>query len=217
MHEPIKIIIADDHSMFREGIKLMLEKEMNIAIEGEAENGTQLLAIARQLKPDVIVTDIEMPEMSGIEVTRELKKTNPDTGIIALTMFGDEHLIVDMLEAGANGYLLKTTKKEELIEAIYTVKAGRNYFCNSTSMKLTKMIAKSKMAESKGEVRFSEKEIEIMRLICEQYASKVIADKTSLTHRTVEKYRDNIMQKTGARNMAGIVIYAIKHGIYEVS
>jgi DNA-binding NarL/FixJ family response regulator len=216
MQNPIQIVIADDYSMFREGIKLMLEKE-NVVIAGEAENGMELLRMVRDLKPEIVVTDIEMPEMNGIEATKEIKKDNPGTGIIALTMFGDDHLIVDMLEAGASGYLLKTTKKDELIEAIHIVKEGGTYFCNSTSMKLSKMIAKSKMIEPKREIKFSDKEIEIIRLICGQYASKEIADMTNLTHRTVEKYRDNIMQKTGARNMAGIVIFAIRNGIYEVN
>ena len=201
--------------MFREGIRLMLAKNSNIDIIGEASNGKILVDKVSELTPDVVVTDIEMPVMNGIEATRELKKMDPGIGIIALTMFGEEHLVVDMLDAGASGYLLKSSKKEELIQAIEFVKEGGTYFCNATTMKLSKMIAKSKTGDSNAQVRFSEKELEIIKLICEQYASKQIATATNLTHRTVEKYRDNIMEKTGSTNVVGIVVYAIRNGIYK--
>ena len=194
----------------------MLGMENSILLSGEAENGKELLKVVEDLLPDVVITDIEMPVMNGIEATEKIKEKWPGTGVIALTMFGEDHLIVDMLEAGASGYLLKSTRKEELVEAIKAVNEGGTYFCNTTSMRLSKMIAQSKARVEKEKASFTEKEIEIIRLICEQYASKEIADKTNLTHRTVEKYRDNIMQKTKARNMAGIVVYAIRHGMYEV-
>lgn len=215
MKQAIKIVIADDYPMFLEGIQLLLEKQDNIEIVGEAGNGKELLEVVKQAQPDVVITDIEMPVMNGIEATAELKKNFPGTGVIALTMYGDEHLIVDMLEAGANGYLLKKTTKQELKEAIKAVHEGANYFCNSTTMRLSKMVAQSKAQQGIPKIEFPEKELEIIKLICEQYASKEIADKTSLTQRTVEKYRDNIMEKTGAKNMVGIVIYAIRNGIYK--
>jgi DNA-binding NarL/FixJ family response regulator len=215
MKQAIRIVIADDYPMFLEGIQLLLEKQDNIKIVGEASNGQELLDVVKQTKPDVVITDIEMPVMNGIEATAVLKKNFPGTGVIALTMYGDEHLIVDMLEAGADGYLLKKTTKQEVSEAIRAVYEGANYFCNSTTMRLSKMVAQSKAQQRIPKAEFPEKELEIIKLICEQYASKEIADKTSLTHRTVEKYRDNIMEKTGAKNMVGIVIYAIKNGIYS--
>lgn len=193
----------------------MLEKENSINIVAEAADGLELLKVTEDKQPDLVITDIEMPKVNGIEVTKEIRHRFPLTKIIALTMFGDEHLIIDMLEAGANGYLLKNTKKAELLDAIEMVMEGGIYFCNSTSMKLSKMIAQSKIGEKETPIRFSEKETEIIKLICEQYASKQIASMTNLTHRTVEKYRDNIMQKAGAKNVVGIVIYAIKHGLFK--
>ena len=214
MNQPIRIAIADDYPMFREGMRLMLEKTKELEIIGEACDGKELLELVRKQKPDIVITDIEMPVMNGIEATRELKKEFPDLPIMALTMYGDEHLIVDMLESGASGYLLKSTTKEELIEGVKTVLEGQSYFCNATSLRLTKIIAKSKVLPAKKKAEFSEKETEIIKLICEQFASKEIADRTSLAFRTVEKYRHNIMEKTGARNLAGIVIYAIREGIY---
>jgi DNA-binding NarL/FixJ family response regulator len=215
MKEAIRILIADDFPMFREGIRLMLAKEDNISIVAEADNGEELTSLFEQCSPDVVITDIEMPRMNGIEATKQIRMSNSKVGIIALTMFGDDHLIVDMLDAGANGYLLKSSKKEELLEAIESANEGGSYFCNSTTMKLSKMIASTKTVSNNEEIKFSDKEIEIMRLICEQYASKEIALQTNLTHKTVEKYRDHIMTKTGSRNVVGIVIYAIRNGIYK--
>ena len=211
----INIIIADDYPMFREGIQLLLEQEKDIVIVGEASNGNELIKIAGETQPDVIITDIEMPVVNGIEATKDITDKFPQIKVIALTMFGDEHLIVDMLEAGAKGYLLKNTKKAELTEAIKIVHEGGIYFCNGTSMKLSKMIARTKIGGKNKEVQFSEKETEIIKLICEQYASKQIASMTNLTERTVEKYRDHIMRKTGAINVVGIVIYAIRKGIFK--
>jgi DNA-binding NarL/FixJ family response regulator len=214
MKQRLKIVIADDHELFREGIRLLLAQE-NIDIIGEAENGKELTRLVDELQPDLIVTDIEMPVMSGIEATRQIKAHHPATGIIALTMFGEEHLIVDMLEAGADGYLLKSIKKEEMKEAIEKVYKGGRYYCNSTSLRLSKMIAKSKTAGKNDGIKFSEKELEIIKLICDQNSSKLIAEATDLTRRTVEKYRDHIMEKTGSSNVVGIVVYAIRNGIYK--
>lgn len=214
MKQRVKIVIADDYPLFREGIHLMLARE-NVEITGEAADGRELLSVVKNVQPDVVITDIEMPVMNGIEATREIKASHPQIRVIALTMFGEDHLIVDMLEAGAAGYLLKSSKKEELRDAIETVYEGGTYFCNSTTMRLSRMIAQRKISEKKEGIKFSEKEKEIIRLICEQYASKQIASVTQLTHRTVEKYRDHIMEKTGSKNVVGIVIYAIRHGIYN--
>jgi DNA-binding NarL/FixJ family response regulator len=217
MEKISRIVIADDFPMFLQGLSLLLEKQPGFEIVGEASNGQQLTAIAKKLQPDVVITDIEMPIMTGIEATREIKSCFPSIGIIALTMFGDDQFVLDMLEAGASGYLLKNGLKEELFDAITVVIAGGNYYSNSTSMRLSKMIAASKARSGNtiGAASFSPKELEIIQLICQQYASKEIADKTMLTHRTVEKYRDRIMEKTGSRNMAGIVVFAIRHGIYK--
>ena len=213
--EPIKVLIADDFPMFREGIRLLLSKAGNISVVGEANDGDELVDMVNRFQPDVVITDIEMPGTNGIEATRQIRKINSSIGIIALTMFGEDFLIVDMLEAGANGYLLKSSKREELLEAIESAKSGGTYFCSSTSMKLSKMIAKSKTSTITEKIKFSEKELEIIKLICEQYASKEIASETNLTLKTVEKYRDHIMNKTGAKNVVGIVVYAIRNGIYK--
>ncbi|MCW3074634.1 MAG: LuxR family transcriptional regulator [Flaviaesturariibacter sp.] len=217
MRQPLRLVIADDYPLFLEGLHLLLEQQDEVHIVGEAHNGTELLEKVASCKPDVVITDIQMPQMDGVTATRIIRSRFPDTKVIALTMFNEEHLIVDMIEAGAGGYLLKSTSKGELLKAVQSVADGYNYFCNHTSIRLSKLIAQSRSPLlHPSEPLFTEKEIDIIRLICEQHVSKQIADLTSLTHRTVEKYRDRIMNKTGSKNVVGIVIYAIKNGIYRV-
>jgi DNA-binding NarL/FixJ family response regulator len=214
---PINIVLADDHEIFRDGFRVMLKKIPQINLIGEASNGKELLNIAQTLNPDVIITDIKMPEMDGIEATRLLTGMFPDIGIIAFSMFDEENLIVDMLEAGARGYLLKNAPKEEIITAVKSVYKKQNYYCSSTSAKLTLMIANSNYNPNKKSVRpvFSDKEIKVIKLICKEYSNKEIADQLSLSKRTVEGYREKILEKINARNTVGIVVYAIKNKIFE--
>lgn len=214
MNEQTRIVLADDFPLLRESFSQMLNSEDSICVAAEADNGEALLACIESAQPSIVITDIEMPLLNGIEATKRIKELYPHIKVIALTMFDDHHLIVDMMEAGAKGYLLKKTSREELLLAIDVVSKGGTYFCNNTSMKLSKMLANSKMGEETAAVHFSDKEKEIIHLICEEYASKQIATKTNLGFRTVEKYRHQIMEKTGAKNMAGIVIYAIRKGIF---
>jgi DNA-binding NarL/FixJ family response regulator len=215
MTTPITILIADDHLMIREGFRVLLKKQQRVKIIGEAENGEQLIRLALELQPDVVLTDIQMPVRDGISATREVRKILPYCGIIALTMFNEDHYIIDMLEAGARGYLLKNTTKEELLEAIDAVYKGDTYFCNATSKKLTALIAASKYQHANAsKPQLTPIEIEIMRLICQEFSSKQIAAKLGYTQRTVENYREKIQEKIGARNMAGIAVYAIKNQYY---
>ncbi|MFC0776016.1 response regulator transcription factor [Terrimonas alba] len=217
MKLPITLMIADDHPMFKEGLHLLLRHYDHLKIIGEAENGATLLSLIEKEVPDVVITDIQMPSLNGIEVAKFLKENYPTIKIIALTMYEDEHLIADMMEQDVAGYMRKNATKEELVYAIESVYEGKKYFCNSTSLKLGKMLAatKTNLFKNLQEIKFNDNELDIIRLICEQYASKEIAGATNLAHRTIEKYRDRIMQKIGARNVVGIVIYAIKNGIYK--
>jgi DNA-binding NarL/FixJ family response regulator len=195
-------------------MQLLLKKEKTIELAGEAADGDALLALIAAAEPDVVVTDIDMPGKNGIEVTRILKQSHPSIGVIALTMFGEEHLVVDMMEAGANGYVLKESKKEEIIQAILTASEGGSYFCERTSMQLSKLLATSKTNRQEETIAFSETEITIMRLICEQKQNKEIADELELAVKTVEKLRTRILEKTKSANLVGVAIYAIKHGYY---
>lgn len=212
----IRVAIADDHELFRDGLKLMLGSEETIDLVGEASNGKTLLTLVKKQKPDVVITDIKMPEMDGVEAAKAIHEELPLTSIIALSMFDDEEMILEMLEAGALGYLLKNADKTEVVEAIQTVSQNKPYYCKSTSGKLAKLIAYSKhnMQKQKKQAEFTEREKEIIKLICQEYTNKQIGEKLFISSRTVEGYRMKILEKMDAKNIVGIVIEAIRLGIY---
>lgn len=214
----IKVIIADDHEVYRDGLRTMLSKNENIEVVGEAGDGNELIRITNRTNPDIILTDIIMPSMNGIEATKYLTQNVPAVSVIALSMFNEDNLILDMLEAGAKGYLLKNANKSEIIEAVKSVYHNTPYYCRSTSIKLARLIASSKFNpfHKVEKISFNDKEIQIIRLICEELTNKEIANKLFLSIRTVEGYRQKIMEKTTAKTTAGIVIYAIKHGMYKI-
>ncbi len=213
----IKIIIADDHEIFRDGLKLMLSKYPEIIIAGEAENGKELIELTNNLQPDVILTDIKMPLMDGIEATKKITASYPQIGIIGLSMFDEDDLIIDMLEAGAKGYLLKNSDKKEIIDAITAVYNQQAYYCRNTGKKLLQMIASSKYNPyiKKAQPSFSEREKEIIKLICLEHTNKEIGEKLFLSSRTVEGHRVNILEKMNVKNTVGLVVYAIKNNIYS--
>jgi len=213
MSATIRVVIADDHEIFRDGLALMLSKQKNIQLVGQAENGRQLVDMVLSLVPDIILTDIKMPLMDGVEAARYIIQKIPDAKIIALSMFDEENLVVDMLEAGAKGYLLKNADKQEILEALATVYENNTYYCRLTTARLATMIVKSRFSDSKKmkPVEFNEREKEIIRYICQQDTAQQIADKLFLSKRTVEGYRTRILEKMNVKNTAGVVIYAMKH------
>ena len=215
MNADINLLIADDHEIFRDGLKLMLSKHKNIHLMGEAANGKELIALAEKQQPDVILTDIKMPLIDGIEAAKHISHSNPGIGIIGLSMYDEDNVIVEMLEAGALGYILKNAEKEQILEAIETVFMGKNYYCPTTSNKLLSLISKSKFNPAKKrEVQvFSDKEIEIIQLIYKQKTAKEIAEKIFLSHRTIEGLKQKIMEKMGVCNNVGIAIYAMKNNL----
>lgn len=215
---PIKIIVADDHQMIREGFLTMFQKHPYISIAAEASNGVELVELTSIIKPDVVITDIKMPKMDGIEATRILNQKFPQIGIIAFTMYEEETSIIDMLEAGAQGYLIKSAAKEEIIEAINAIIDQRTYYCRETSTRLAQLITKSKFNPHKkiSQSIFSKREKEIIVLICDGFFNKEIASQLNLSVRTVESYRERIQEKMQVKNTAGIVVYAIRKGIYKL-
>ncbi|HEV7330497.1 MAG TPA: response regulator transcription factor [Flavisolibacter sp.] len=214
----IKIVLADDHELFRDGFSVMANKEPDIDLIGQAVDGEELLFLVESLQPEVVITDIKMPKRDGIEVMQEMKKSFPHIGVIALTNYDEDYLIVEMLEAGASGYLLKTAHKEEIVEAIKTVYRDKTYYCQHTSAKLAQLIAKSSFNSyrKKKKVEFNERERQIIRMICEGLTNKEIAARLFLSPRTIETHRENIMSKMDENSTAGLVVYAIRHGIYKI-
>jgi two-component system, NarL family, response regulator NreC len=215
MNHDIRIVIADDHEIFRDGLALMLSRQPNIALVGQAGNGRELLELLENVEVDVVMTDLKMPLMDGITATRTLLKQRPETRIIALSMFDEEEMIVEMLEAGAKGYLLKNADKQEIIDAITSVYADNIFYCKQTSARLATMIVKSRFNPQKDQppVTFTDREKEIIKLICLQYTAQQIGDQIFLSKRTVEGHRTRILEKMNVKNTAGVVVFALKNNL----
>jgi len=212
----IKVAIADDHALFRAGVKTALASRKDIQMVAEAENGMQLLNMLKHIKPDVILLDIQMPIMDGFATLPEIKKLYPDVKVIMLSMHNDHSIITRMMEVGANSYLTKDSDSETIYQAIKTCYADDFFFNDLTNKALLNGLRNKRVPEPEpAEVNLSEKEITILKLMCEEKSTKEIADIVDLSPRTVEAIRDKLKSKTGAKSMAGLVMYAIKAGIVE--
>jgi len=217
MNEPIKVAIADDHVLFRAGVKSALSVHKDIKMIAEADNGMQLLTVLKHIQPDVILLDIQMPIMDGINTLPEIKKLYPDIKVIMLTMHNDHSMISKLMELGANSYLTKNSDSEIIYQAIKTVHEQEYYFNQLTNKALIDGLRTKRQAEASLPVdaKLSDKEIAILRMICEEKSTKEIADLVDLSPRTVEAIRDKLKVKTGAKSLAGLVMYAVKSGIIE--
>ena len=216
--EKIRLGIADDHKIFRNGLKATLEDNPDFDLIVEASNGKQLLAQLAANVPDVILMDIKMPELDGIQTTAAVKDRYPNVKVLALSMFNEDKYIVDMMKAGASGYLLKNAEPEEIIEAISTVYHKDYYFNEHLSVTLIKQLAGNSQAGAAAMslADFNEREIEVLRLVCQECSNQEIADKIFLSVRTVEGYRARLFEKTRSKNLVGLVIFAVKTGIISV-
>jgi DNA-binding NarL/FixJ family response regulator len=217
MNEPIKVAIADDHVLFRAGVKTALSVHKDIKMIAEADNGMQLLTVLKHIQPDVILLDIQMPIMDGINTLPEIKKLYPEIKVIMLTMHNDHSMISKLMELGANSYLTKNSDSEIIYQAIKTVHEQEYFFNQLTNKALIDGLRVKRQAEASLPVdaKLSDKEISILRMICEEKSTKEIADLVELSPRTVEAIRDKLKVKTGAKSLAGLVLYAVKSGIIE--
>lgn len=218
MQTKISLVIADNHLVFREGVKDMLTRYPEFLLKGEASNGKELLMKVKQYAPDIIITEVKMPLMDGVETTRKLCRTYPGARIIALSSFSEDYLIIDMLEAGAQGFLLKGIQEQELVTAIRTVYEHKPYFSQDITEKLTRIIA-GRYHNKKGlqHVALTEMEKQIIVMICRELTSKEIADRLEVGKRTIESYRMRIMDKLGAKSVATIITYALRVGLIRRS
>ncbi len=218
MDTPIKLIIADDHEVYRDGLKALLNKSKGFNVIGEAANGAELISLCKKETPDVVLTDIMMPEMDGIEATKYLSEHLPSIRVIALSMFNQDNLVTDMLRAGAIGYLIKNAGKTEIMNAIESVYRDAPYYCKSTSIKLAKLVGSIRFGGGPHQkAQFSDKEMAIIRMICEEKTTREIAEELFASIRTVEEYRERIKEKMNVKNAVGIVIYAIREKIYSLT
>lgn len=214
----IRLAIADDHKIFRNGLKATLEDCADFDLVMEAANGRQLIAQLAATTPDVILMDIKMPEMDGIQTTAYVKQHFSHIKVLALSMFNEDKYIVDMMKAGASGYLLKNAEPEEIIEAVSTVFTKDYYFNEHLSFTLIKQLAGNTQPGNAPQslADFNEREIEVLKLVCQEYSNQEIADKICLSVRTVEGYRARLFEKTRSKNLVGLVIFAVKTGIISV-
>lgn len=215
----IKLAIADDHKIFRNGLKATLEDCADLELILEASNGKELIGLLSTKTPDVILMDIKMPEMDGIQTAAYISQHFKQIKILALSMFNEDKYIVDMMKAGATGYLLKNAEPEEIIEAISTVYHKGFYFNEHLSVTLIKQLFGSTRPDNQGSPApdLNEREIEVLKLVCQECSNQEIADRIFLSVRTVEGYRARLFEKTGSKNLVGLVIYAIKKGIISVT
>lgn len=218
LQDKIKVIIADDHDIYRDGLMMLLSKAQNIHVIADVNNGEALVEQCIELSPDLVLTDLRMPLKDGIEAIKELSNLSPKIPCIALSTFDSDQLIVNALEAGASGYIIKNSQKGEIIEAISTVMDGQPYYCKSSSKLLVKLISNSKYNPYaiRPLIKFSEKEITIIKLICEEKSSKEIGEILYLSARTIEGIRARLLDKMKVKTPAGMAIYAIKNNLYDV-
>ena len=220
-----RILIADDHSVVRSGLRALLQTSPDYTVVGEAENGDQAVALASQLKPDVLVMDISMPGLNGIEATAKLKRLEPSLKIVILTVHEDEEYIFQMLKAGANGYVLKTAGKKEIFASIDSAVSGERFFSPGVSKLIIERFIKREiqqpppsevLLEPSGHSHLTRREVEVLQLIAQGYTNRKIAGTLFLSVRTVNTHRTNLMQKLDIHDTAGLVRHAIETGIFKL-
>lgn len=216
-----KILIVDDHEVVRDGLKNILTSLDNISIAGEAGNGEDAVKMYTSIKPDLVIMDISMPGMNGIEATRVIKEKDPDARILILTMHDNQEYLNQIIRSGAKGFILKNTDKEELLDAVKTVASGDNFFSKDISkLIIDNYIRTAKETEKNDgykEVPLTKREIEILKLIASGYSNQEIANILYISYNTVDTHRKNIMHKLSIKNTAGLVRYAIEKGLISLN
>jgi two-component system, NarL family, response regulator NreC len=210
----VKILIADDHKILREGLKSLLEKQPGFAVVAEAEDGISAIDAVKKHKPDIAILDIGMPDLNGIEVTRKIRSETAETRVIALSMHSDRRFVMGVLEAGAKGYLLKDSAFVELVTAVTAVAKGKTYLSPSIAETVVKSsLEKSDREEQGSSILLSGREREVLQLVAEGKSTKEIAFKLFVSTKTVETHRKQIMDKLNIRTVAGLTKYAIREGL----
>jgi DNA-binding NarL/FixJ family response regulator len=214
----IKIVLVDDHKMFREGLKFAISQMKDMQVIGEASDGKQFLSVLSELKPDVVLMDINMPKMDGVEATTQALQVNADIKIIALSMFSDTEYYQKMVSAGVKGFLVKETGVEELAKAIQTVHEGNTYFSQQLLQNIIMSISNPVVKSSKNKVvDLTKREEEVLELICKGYSNKEISDSLFISQKTVEGHKSNLMDKTNTKSAINLMLFAIKHQLVDLN
>ncbi|NVK65607.1 MAG: response regulator transcription factor [Flavobacteriales bacterium] len=209
----IRIYIADDHAMFRDGIKAMLDPEAMMEVVGESDNGATVVRECVELKPDIVLMDISMDDMDGIETTKQLKASGSKVKILAVSMHDESHYVKSMLDSGANGYILKSAGRNEMISAIKTVCDGATFLSSDVSVSLLKSLNQADKKVS--HIKLTPREVEVLKLIAEEYSNQEIAETLYISSRTVDTHRRNLLEKLQLKNTAGLVKFAIQNGYVD--
>ena len=211
-----KIILVDDHTLFRNGLKLLINNTPNFRVIAEASNGKEFIDLLSKEEPDVVLLDIAMPEMDGIEAAAIALEKYPDLPIITLSMYGEEDYYFKMVSLGVKGFLLKNSDIHEVCSALESVVEGGTYFSQELLFNLVSNLRSSSLAGTEDNSMLSERELEILLLICKGFSNQEIADELFISKRTVDKHRANILSKTNCKNTANLVVYAIKNRLVEI-
>ena len=217
MEKKIKIVLADDHVLVRNGIKAMLEHDPDLAVTGEAGNGSEALELAKAVRPDLLILDIRMPQMTGLEAAAKLKSYSPKTKAVILSMHDSEEYVLQALDAGAYGYLLKDTDKNEFVKALKQIHGGTKYFSGSVSNVLAnRLLGKKSAGKPSAKIdsyNLSKREKEILHMVVDGKQNKQIADQLDKSIRTIETHRFNIMKKLEVNNAIDMVNKAMKENL----
>ncbi len=211
----IRVMLADDHTVLRDGLRSLLESQADITVIGEAANGRDAVREVEKLRPDVVVMDIAMPDLNGIEATRIISDRWPEVRVVMLSVFSDAEYIYRALQAGASGYLLKSSAGREVVEAVRTVHLGRRYLSDKITETMVDEYVRQRQSKSPLE-GLSPRERQILQLAAEGKTIPEMAELLSLSPRTVETYRARLMEKLGIKDLRGLIVFAIKHGITPV-
>jgi DNA-binding NarL/FixJ family response regulator len=217
--EPIRkpnLVIVDDHLIFRQGLKSLLTMEEIANVTGEASNGKEFIELLTHQEPDLVLMDIDMPHMNGMEATRLALEILPDLKIIAFTMFGDEEYYYKMIDLGVKGFILKTSGISELEKAIREVMLGESYFSNELLRKIINNFGKKSPVKQPDNLGLSVRELEVLQEICQGLNNEEIAEKLHISAKTVKSHRSNLLEKTGSKNTPALILMAIKHKIIKI-
>lgn len=216
MLDPIRIVLADDHAMFRAGLAALLEAEERFEVVGEAANGEEAVDLARAKKPDILVMDLSMPGTNGLEATRRIAALGLDTKVLVLTVHAEEEYLVPVVEAGASGYLTKTSADTDLIEALTVVARGQVYLPPKATTLLLRQYKKAETDDPSGRLQdLSSREREVLALTAEGFSSREIGKKLFISPKTVDTYRSRIMEKLGLSHRSELVRFALKVGLLK--
>ncbi|PLX70201.1 MAG: DNA-binding response regulator [Azoarcus sp.] len=209
----IRVLLEDDHKIQREALKVVLERELDIALVGECSDGLDALTLARELHPDVVLMDIGLPVMGGIEATRSMLAEQPKIRVVALSTYSDRRIVLQMLDAGASGYVVKSAGRDELLRAIRAVSMGRTYLCNEAAATLVDSVRTQAPADLRNNEKLGRREREVPQLLAEGHTSPEIADRLCIATSTVDVHRRNIMRKLELHSVAELTKYAIRNGL----